>query len=69
MSKLNTKVMTQLLKESEMYFEALVPVSDVSMVEKKRAVVLTKEHIDVWLEVFYDDLIMMDTCNNAKVKR
>lgn len=69
MSKLNTKVMTQLLKESKMYFESVKPVSRISLEQKKGAVELTQEHIDAWLEVFYDDLIMMDTCNNSKVRR
>ena len=61
MSRLDIKVQISLLKEAKSYFK--------NVEEKKGAVVLTQEHIMEWLEVFYSDRIMMDTCNQATVKR
>jgi len=60
MSRLDIKVQISLLKEAKSYFKN---------VEEKKGVVLTQEHIMEWLEVFYNDRIMMDTCNQATVKR
>ncbi|HID92343.1 TPA: hypothetical protein EYP45_04475 [Candidatus Peregrinibacteria bacterium] len=61
MSRLDIKVQISLLKEAKSYFK--------NVEEKKGAVELTQEHIMEWLEVFYSDRIMMDTCNQATVKR
>lgn len=69
MSRLNMKVHATLLKEAKMYFKDVKPLSDTSSKEQKSTVVLTEEHIQEWLEVFYDDRIRMDTCNQAVVKR
>ncbi|MBC8238246.1 MAG: hypothetical protein H8E76_08445 [Helicobacteraceae bacterium] len=68
MSKLDVKVQMSLLKEARMYLKNVKPVSDVNVEEKKGAVVLTQDHIMEWLEVFYDDRIRMDTCNQATVR-
>ena len=69
MSKLNMKVQIDLLKEARLYFKDVKTLNDASSKEQKGAVVLTEEHIQEWLEVFYDDRIRMDTCNQAAVKR
>ncbi|QSZ42616.1 hypothetical protein GJV85_11020 [Sulfurimonas aquatica] len=68
MSRLDIKAQVTLLKEAKMYFEDVKPVSKAKVKEKKGAVVLTQEHIEEWLQVFYDDRIRMDTCNQASVK-
>ena len=69
MSKLNMKVQVNLLKEAKMYFKDVKPLSDATPKEQKGIVVLTEDHIREWLEVFYEDRIKMDTCNEASVKR
>jgi len=68
MSKLDIGVQVSLLKEAKMYFKDVKPVKDSCLEKKKADVVLTQEHIFEWLEVFYDDKIRMDTCNNASVR-
>lgn len=68
MSKLDVKVQTSLLKEAKMYFEGVKLVDDANIKPEKDPVVLTQEHIYEWLEVFYDDRIRMDTCNQASVR-
>ena len=68
MSKLDLKVQVNLLKEARMYLKNVKPVSDNNVENKKADVVLTQEHIMEWLEVFYDDRIRMDTCNQASVR-
>ena len=60
MSRVDIKVQVNLLKEAKSYFDN---------VKQKNNVVLTQEHILEWLEVFYDDRIRMDTCNEATVRR
>ncbi|UCN00864.1 hypothetical protein LCX93_02810 [Sulfurimonas sp. SWIR-19] len=60
MSRVDIKVQISLLKEAKSYFDN---------VKQKDTVVLTQEHILEWLEVFYDDRIKMDTCNEATVRR
>ena len=67
MSKLDLKVQVNLLKEAKMYLKNVKPLSDVTQ-ENKAEVALTQEHIMEWLEVFYDDRIRMDTCNQASVR-
>lgn len=67
MSRVNITVQTQLLKEARAYFEDVKPLSDTKA--KKDGIVLTEEHIAEWLQVFYDDRIMMGTCNEARVKQ
>ena len=69
MSRLDINIQTELLKEAEMYFKDVKPVSNLSTKEKEGVVVLTQEHISEWLQVFYDDRIMMGTCNEATVKQ
>ena len=68
MSKLDLKVQVNLLKEARMYLKNVKPVSDNNVENKKADVVLTQEHIMEWLEVFYDDRVRMDTCNQASVR-
>lgn len=67
MSKIDIQVQTNLLKEAKMYLKDVKPVSDTN-IKAKDPVVLTEEHICAWLEVFYDDRIRMDTCNQASVR-
>lgn len=69
MSKLDVKVQISLLKEAREYLKNVKPVTDIHLEQKKGDIVLTQEHIMEWLEVFYDDRIRMDTCNQASVKR
>ena len=59
MSRLDVKVQMRLLKEAKEH---------IKMESKKRPVLLSEEHIMEWLEVFYDDRIMLDGCNHAKIK-
>lgn len=68
MSKVDIKVQVSLLKEAKMYLKDVQPVIDKNTQEKKDDIVLTQEHIMAWLEVFYDDRIRMDTCNQASVR-
>ena len=68
MSKLDLKVQVNLLKEARMYLKDVKPVSGTSLEKKKGNIVLTQDHIMEWLEVFYDDRIRMDTCNQASVR-
>lgn len=68
MSRVDMKVQISLLKEAGVYFKELQAVGDVAMQTKKEGIVLTQEHIYDWLEIFYEDRIRMDTCNQASVK-
>ena len=68
MSKLDVKVQVNLLKEAKMYLKNVKPVNEHKVENKTDTVVLTQEHIMEWLEVFYDDRIRMDTCNQASVR-
>ena len=68
MSRLDIKGQINLFKEAKMYFKDVQPVSDTSLQAKKEGIVLTEDHIREWLEVFYDDRIRMDTCNQASVR-
>ena len=68
MSKLDITAHATLLKEAKMYFKDVKSVNTVNLEKKKAPVVLTQEHIFEWLEVFYDDRIRMDTCNQASVR-
>jgi len=68
MSKLDLKVQMNLLKEASIYFNNVKPLNDVSLEKETGNIVLSQEHIMEWLEVFYDDRIRMDTCNQASVK-
>lgn len=68
MSRVDIKMQMKLLKEAREYLKDVKPVSDISLEKKKSGIVLTQEHIYAWLEVFYDDHIMLDGCNHAKVK-
>ncbi len=68
MSKLDIKVQISLLKEARMYLKDVKQVSDINLEAKKETVVLTEDHMIEWLQVFYDDRIRMDTCNEASVR-
>lgn len=68
MSRLDVKVQTTLLKEADMYFKDVKPMSDITKEVKKGGIVLTQEHIYEWLQIFYEDRIRMDTCNQASVR-
>jgi hypothetical protein len=68
MSRVDMKVQISLLKEAGVYFKELQPMGDMSLESKKKGIVLTQEHIYEWLEVFYEDRIRMDTCNQASVR-
>ena len=68
MSKLDIKVQKSLLKEARMYLKDVKP-SIHTREDSKTDIVLTQEHLYEWLEVFYDDRIRMDTCNQATVRR
>lgn len=69
MSRIDIKAQVSLLKEARMYFKDVKPLADVTVKEKKGGITLTQEHIEEWLEVFYEDRIKMDTCNEATVRR
>jgi hypothetical protein len=69
MSKLDVKTHLRLLKEAKGYYKDAKTADRIHTEAKKGAVVLTQEHIMEWLEVFYDDRIMLDGCNHATVKR
>lgn len=69
MSKLNVNTQMELLKEARMYLKDVALVNDTSVKQKKDGIVLTEEHIQEWLEVFYDDRIMLNTCNQSRVQR
>jgi hypothetical protein len=66
MGKVDFKVHADLLKEAKVYVENL---KQFDSLREKDSIVLTQEHIMEWLEVFYEDRIMMGTCNQAVVKR
>ena len=58
-----------ILKEAKEYLKNVKLVSDIHLEQKKDTIVLTEDHIREWLEVFYEDRIRMDTCNQASVKQ
>jgi len=66
MSRVDMKVQINLLKEAGVYFKELQVIGGFE--PKREGVVLTQEHIYEWLEVFYEDRIRMDTCNQASVR-
>lgn len=68
MSRVDVKLHMKLLKEAKEHFKNVKPESKVSLEERKKIVVLTEEHIMEWLEVFYEDRIMLDGCNQSKIK-
>jgi hypothetical protein len=68
MSRVDIKVQTTLLKEAGAYFKNVQPVSENELEKQKGGITLTQEHIYAWLEVFYEDKIMMGTCNEASVR-
>ena len=68
MSKLELTAQVTLLKEAEKYFKDVKPVDDVNLEKKEGGITLTEDHIFAWLEVFYEDRIRMDTCNQASVR-
>lgn len=68
MSRLDTKIQMKLLKEAQAYLKD-VKVADASTPKKQKdGIVLTEEHMMEWLEVFFEDRIMLDGCNQSKVK-
>lgn len=68
MSRVDITTNVNLLKEAGIYFKGVQQVSDGSLEKSREPVVLTQEHIIEWLEVFYEDRIRMDTCNQASVR-
>lgn len=73
MSRVDMTVQANLLKEAGAYFKNLKSLSETTEVSeklesKKEPIVLTEEHIYEWLEIFYEDKIRMDTCNQASVR-
>ena len=68
MSRVDMTVQISLLKEAGFYFKDLKPMGETAKESKKKGIVLTQEHIYEWLEVFYEDRIRMDTCNQATVR-
>lgn len=68
MSKLDITAQVTLLKEARMYLKDVKPVGQTGLEKQKEPTVLTEEHLMAWLEVFYDDRIRMDTCNQASVR-
>ncbi len=73
MSRVDMKVQANLLKEAGAYFKNLKSLSETTLKSessesKKEPIVLTQEHIYEWLEIFYEDKIRMDTCNQASVR-
>lgn len=68
MSRVDIKRHANLLKEAGVYFKDIKPAAKSSLEKKKEPIVLTQEHIYDWLEVFYEDRIRMDTCNQASVR-
>ena len=69
MSRLNTKMHQKLLKEASKYLKDVQPVNDTVFEQKKGGIVLTKEHMVEWLQIFEEDRIKLDGCNFAVVKR
>ncbi len=69
MSKLHVKAHQRLLKEARKYFKDVKPVDETSLKRKEGAVVLTQDHMLEWLQVFEEDRIKLDGCNQATVKR
>ncbi|MBN2815527.1 MAG: hypothetical protein JXQ67_02505 [Campylobacterales bacterium] len=69
MSKINMNVQLNLLKEAGVYFREMQVANRIIPDAKKEGILLTQEHIEEWLEVFYEDRIMMDTCNQSHVRR
>lgn len=67
MSRVDMKVQVSLLKEAGLLFKDLKPTTETAE-KKAEPIVLTQEHIYEWLEVFYEDRIRMDTCNQASVR-
>ena len=69
MSRLNIQTHLKLLKEAKQYLKDVKPVSDISVEQKKGAIVLTQDHMIEWLQIFEEDRIKLDGCNFAVVKR
>lgn len=68
MSRLDVKTHVRLLKEAKRYLKD-AKIDETAFGLKKGGIELTQEHIMAWLEVFYEDRIMLDGCNHATVKR
>ena len=69
MSRVDMNLQVTLLKEAKAYFDEMKVVEATDLEKQTGGVVLTEEHIQEWLEVFHDDKIVMNTCNEARVKR
>lgn len=68
MSRLDIKIQMKLLKEAKAYLKDVKIAADSTPKKKKDGIVLTEEHMMAWLEVFFEDRIMLDGCNQSKVK-
>ncbi len=69
MSKLHLKAHQRLLKEAKKYLKEVKSVEHARVEQKRGAEVLTQEHLFEWLQVFEEDRIKLDGCNQATVKR
>ena len=68
MSYIDMKLHKALAKEAKVYLKDIEALQKLSVMRDDQKL-LTQEHIMEWLEVFYEDKIKMDTCNEARVKR
>lgn len=69
MSRLDISTNVYLLREARSYVKELKPLDEFALEKSTSPVVLTQDHIVEWLEVFYEDRIIMNTCNEARVLR
>lgn len=69
MSRIDARTQKKLLMEARKYFKDIQTQDDLNVEPQAGVVVLTKEHIMEWLQVFEDDRIWLDGCNHATVKR
>ena len=68
MSRLDIKIQMKLLKEAKAYLKDVKIAAESTPQKKKDGIVLTEDHMMEWLQVFFEDRIMLDGCNQSKVK-
>ena len=68
MSRLDIKIQMRLLKEAKAYLKDVKVVDESTPKKQEKGIVLTEEHMMEWLEVFFEDRIMLDGCNQSKIK-
>lgn len=69
MSRINLKIHNELVKEARRQLKEVKPLEETNFEIQTGAVVLTQDHLLEWLEVFEEDRIKLDGCNQATVKR